>query len=328
MRSISHAARSSSTPKQGSRVVSLSPWAPPTHRPPPGRVLRHRQVARRRLRPFLRVLHPRAVRPPAGSPPRAGRAVIGWQSTARRRRPGASVSRTDASTPREADLRYLMKTVPLGTSSRYTPSVTLNRLVRWKEASPSCTPTSAARWPRRSCGRSRTSRGSRSRSRTTGSSTARHRLRPARRPRPDALDADLPLDGADPVEPARGRALRARGDRRRLPLAADHDARAALQPDEAKPRRRARPRPHHHGRGPRARPREPRVPAGARRPDPDDGPDVHRAAERDHRREGDPLRAARHRRHRHRRPAARRRGPTPTATSRRSSSRRARPASA
>ena len=29
------------------------------------------------------------------------------------------------------------------------------------------------------------------------------------------------------------------GDRRRLPLAAHHDARAALQPDEAKPRRRA-----------------------------------------------------------------------------------------
>ena len=77
---------------------------------------------------------------------------------------------------------------------------------------------------------------------------ARHRLRPARRPGSRRARPDLPLDGADPVEPARGRALGARGDRRRVPLAAHHDARAALQPDEAKPRRRARPRPHHHGR--------------------------------------------------------------------------------
>jgi adenosine deaminase len=37
---------------------------------------------------------------------------------------------------------------------------------------------------------------------------------------------------------------------------------------------------------------EPRVPDRPRRPDPDDGPDLRRAAERDHRREGDPLRAA------------------------------------
>ena len=40
----------------------------------------------------------------------------------------------------------------------------------------------------------------------------------------DALDQIYHVDRADPVEPARGRALGARGDRRRLPLAADHDA--------------------------------------------------------------------------------------------------------
>src|SRR4026209_1908260 len=57
---------------------------------------------------------------------------------------------------------------------------------------------------------------------------------------------------------------------------------------------------------PRPRPGGPRVPAGARRADPDDGPDVQRAAELDHRREGDPLRAARGRRDRHRGAPARR----------------------
>ena len=45
----------------------------------------------------------------------------------------------------------------------------------------------------------------------------------------------------------------------------------------------------------------PQVRAGL---DPDDGPDVQRAAELDHRREGDSLRATRDRRHRHRRAAA------------------------
>ena len=133
-----------------------------------------------------------------------------------------------------------------------------------------------------------------------------HSLRPARRPRPERARRDLPLDRADPVEPARGRAIGARGDRRRLPVAADHDARAALQPDEAEPGRRARPRPHHHGRRPWPRPREPRVPAGPRRPDPDDGPHLRRAAEPDHRREGDPVPLARHRRDRHRRTSPRR----------------------
>ena len=116
---------------------------------------------------------------------------------------------------------------------------------------------------------------------------ARDGERPARRAGPRRARPDLPLDGADPVEPDRGRGLGARGDRRRVPLAGDHDARAAVQPDEAKPRRRARPRPHHPRGDPRPRSREPRVPAGARRADPDDGPHVHGAAERGHRREGD-----------------------------------------
>ena len=59
---------------------------------------------------------------------------------------------------------------------------------------------------------------------------------------------------------------------------------------------------------PRPRPREPRVPAGARRADPDDGPHLRRAAERRDRREGDPLRArAAIVGDRHRRPAAGRR---------------------
>ena len=136
---------------------------------------------------------------------------------------------------------------------------------------------------------------------------ARHGQRPARRAGSGRARPDLPLDGADPVEPARGRGVGARGDRRRVPLAGDHDARAAVQPDEAQPRRRARPRPHHPRGDPRPRSREPRVPAGARGADPDDGPHVHGAAERGDRREGDRLGVARHRRRRHRRPAAGRR---------------------
>ena len=127
-------------------------------------------------------------------------------------------------------------------------------------------------------------------------------VREPRRARPD-----LPLDGADPELADRRRTVGARCDRRRLPQPADHDARAPLQPDEAEPRRRARPRPRHPRCDPRPRPRLDRVPAGALRADPDDGPDVHAAAERGHRREGDPLGIARGRRRRHRRPAAGRR---------------------
>ena len=156
----------------------------------------------------------------------------------------------------------------------------------------------------------------------------RHGLRRARRPEPRRARPHLPLDGADPVQPARRRALRPRRDRRRVPLAAHHDARAALQPDEAQPRRRARPRPHHPRRDPRPRPREPRVPAGARRADPDDGPDVQPRPERDRRREGHPLGAPRRRRHRHRRPPPGRRAATTTARSSPTSRRRARTASA
>src|SRR2546423_7386018 len=37
---------------------------------------------------------------------------------------------------------------------------------------------------------------------------------------------DLPLDGADPVEPDCRRDLGARGDRRRVPVAGHHDARS------------------------------------------------------------------------------------------------------
>ena len=153
-------------------------------------------------------------------------------------------------------------------------------------------------------------------------------LRSARRRRARRARPGLPRDRADPVEPARGRALRARHDRRRLPLAADHDLRGALQPDEAQPRRRARPRPHHPGRAARRRPRAARVPAGAGRRDPDDGSHVRRPPERDHRGEGLPLRGARRRRHRHRRAEARAAAASPTRRSRRSCRTRARPASA
>ena len=136
---------------------------------------------------------------------------------------------------------------------------------------------------------------------------ARHRLGSARRAGSRRARPDLPLDGAHPVLAARSRALGARRDWRRVPLAANHDARAALQPDEAEPRRRARPRPHHPRRDPRRRSREHRVPAGPRRAHPDDGSHLRPAAQRDHRREGDQLGRARSRRRRHRRPAPRRR---------------------
>src|SRR3954466_6387943 len=48
--------------------------------------------------------------------------------------------------------------------------------------------------------------------------------RPARRAGPERAERHLRVDGADPVEPARRRALGPCGDRRRVPLAGDHDA--------------------------------------------------------------------------------------------------------
>ena len=135
---------------------------------------------------------------------------------------------------------------------------------------------------------------------------ARHR-RPARRRGAARARRDLQVDRADPVEPAGRRALRPRRHRRGVPHPEHHHARAPLQPDEAQPRRRARPRPHHHGLLPRPRPRAARVPEGARRPDPDDGPHLHPRAERGHRREGDPLLGPRSGRRGHRGAPARRR---------------------
>ena len=86
-----------------------------------------------------------------------------------------------------------------------------------------------------------------------------------------------------------------------------HVDRAALQPDEAQPWRRARPRPHHPRGTARHRSGLPGVGARTRRPDPDDGSNVRPPPERDHRGQGDQLGRARSGRNRHRRPSTRRR---------------------
>ena len=111
----------------------------------------------------------------------------------------------------------------------------------------------------------------------------------------------LPLDRAHPEQPARCRALRLRGHRRRVPQEQRHDHGAALQPDEAKPRRRAGPRPHHRGRRPRHGQGRPRIPgqAGAHLLP---RPRLPVRAQRDHRRQGDRLARPGRRRDRHRRP--------------------------
>ena len=101
------------------------------------------------------------------------------------------------------------------------------------------------------------------------------------------LPGPLPLDRADPVEPHRGRAQRVRGHRRGLPQEQRHPPRAALQPDEAQPRRRAGPGPHHRRGGARHGPRRPRVSAGPGRAHLLPGPRLQLRAERDHRRQGD-----------------------------------------
>ena len=114
------------------------------------------------------------------------------------------------------------------------------------------------------------------------------------------LPAAVPLDRAHPELAAGGRARRLRGRRRRLPQEQRHDDGAALQPDEAKPRRRAGPRPHHRRRGPRHGQGDPRIP-GQARPDLLPRPGVPVRAQRDHRREGHRLARSRRRRHRYRR---------------------------
>ena len=87
---------------------------------------------------------------------------------------------------------------------------------------------------------------------------------------------------------AGGRACGLRGRRRRLPQEQRHHDRAALQPDEAQPRRRAGPRPHHRRRAPRHGQGDPRVP-GQARSDLLPRPRVPVRAQRDHRGEGDRL---------------------------------------
>ena len=181
------------------------------------------------------------------------------------------------------------------------------RLSPWK-ASPSCTRTSAARLPPTSSGASRTSRASHCRSRTTGSSTGSSRS-PTRAASPnlDALDAiyhwteliqSSPLAVERSVHAAIGGAYRSQGittlELRFNPMKRnrggerdlDHIILAAIRGLD------------------RASLEYPQVRAGlilmmdrtftAR-------------AEHGHRREGDPLGAARDRRRRHRRPATGRR---------------------
>ncbi len=114
------------------------------------------------------------------------------------------------------------------------------------------------------------------------------------------LPAAVPLDRAHPVQPDRRRARGLRGHRRRLPQEQRDHHRAALQPDEAEPGRRAGPGPHHRAAvrgmdratleypvkpGPPVLPR-PRVPV---------------RAQRDHRGEGDRLAGPGRGGHRHRR---------------------------
>ena len=115
------------------------------------------------------------------------------------------------------------------------------------------------------------------------------------------LPPAVPLDRAHPELAARGRAVRLRGRRRRLPQEQRHDDGAPLQPDEAEPRWRAGPRPHHRGRRAGHGQGEPRVP-GQAGPHLLPRPRLPVRAQRDHRREGDRLARSRRRRGRHRRP--------------------------
>ena len=127
-----------------------------------------------------------------------------------------------------------------------------------------------------------------------------HRLAAAQ-PELRRLPPAVPLDRADPVVAARRRALGLRGRRRGLSQEQHHDDRAALQPDEAQPGRRAGPRPHHRRGRPGHGPGVARVP-GQARPDLLPRPGLPVRAQRDHRREGDRLARPGRRRGRHRRP--------------------------
>ena len=114
-----------------------------------------------------------------------------------------------------------------------------------------------------------------------------HGLAPAE-PLVRRLPPAVPLDRAHPELTARRGALGLRGRRRRLPQEQRDDDGAPLQPDEAKPGRRAGPRPHHRGRRARHGQGEPRIP-GQARADLLPRPRVPVRAQRDHRREGHPL---------------------------------------
>ena len=115
---------------------------------------------------------------------------------------------------------------------------------------------------------------------------------------------------------------------RRLPVAADHDARGAVQPRQTQPRRRARPRRDRDGRRARGGSGDARVPDPGER-DADDGSLLHARAQRGDRRAGDQVRRPGRGRDRHRRPATRRdrRCRSTTRASRRSSTARGPPGS-
>ena len=132
--------------------------------------------------------------------------------------------------------------------ARYTGSCWI-RSSSW----PTCTSTSAARWRRTSSGPSRTSRASSCRCRPTGSSATWSPPSPTRSSSlDDYLDDPAPLDGEDSVVAGGHRALGLRDHRQGVPLQPGVADRAALQPDEAQPGRRARPGPHHPRRAARA----------------------------------------------------------------------------
>ena len=144
--------------------------------------------------------------------------------------------------------------VPAGRWRAAARALRMLRLARCStEGWPSCTPISAARWPPTSSGALAHDQGI---ALPVKDYWAFDALVTVSDPRGvenlDALDRIYHWTELIQSSAARGRAVGPRGDRRRLPSPGDHDARAALQPDEAQPRRRARPRPHHPRRDPRS----------------------------------------------------------------------------